>query len=315
MAITIEKISKRVEDRWLLRDVNLTAERGEMFGIAGLDKESQASLLRIIAGEENANQGRILINNEHLNQDQVVKLNKPENPTGLKSLFSSSAKENKNLFDIFNEKLHEAHNVLLIDHSLNCLSQNEKSDFLAQLRKITKQNNLIVILTADSDEVIFSCDKVGVLEKGEIIQCGNPREIYESPDSFAAAAALGRNNFIEARRLSSSKSDVPEFQTLKGEHRLFTSKPEKQRLGAINQNVTLSIRPEHISISFGASFPEDNLIKAKISEINFLGATTSIKLDAEGLELEALVLRLVGLNVGDECMVGLPPDRILILKQ
>jgi hypothetical protein len=30
--------------------------------------------------------------------------------------------------------------------------------------------------------------------------------------------------------------------------------------------------------------------------------------------LEALVLRLVGLKVGDECMVGLPPDRISVLK-
>jgi hypothetical protein len=30
--------------------------------------------------------------------------------------------------------------------------------------------------------------------------------------------------------------------------------------------------------------------------------------------LKAMVLRLVGLNVGDECMVGLPPDRILVLK-
>jgi hypothetical protein len=33
------------------------------------------------------------------------------------------------------------------------------------------------------------------------------------------------------------------------------------------------------------------------------------------LTLEAMVLRLVGLNIGDECVVGLPTDRILILKE
>jgi ABC-type Fe3+/spermidine/putrescine transport system ATPase subunit len=99
-----------------------------------------------------------------------------------------------------------------------------------------------------------------------------------------------------------------------GEHRLLTDKVDKNLLGTIHQNTTLAIRPEHISISFGASFPEDNLLKAKITSVTFNGATTSIHLDADGLKLEALVLRLVGLNVGDECMVGLPPDRILVLK-
>jgi hypothetical protein len=41
---------------------------------------------------------------------------------------------------------------------------------------------------------------------------------------------------------------------------------------------------------------------------------TLVELNADGLKLEALVLRLVGLNIGDECMVGLPPDRIMTLK-
>ena len=41
---------------------------------------------------------------------------------------------------------------------------------------------------------------------------------------------------------------------------------EKSLLGAITNNITLAIRPEHISISFGASFPEDNLLKAEITK-------------------------------------------------
>ena len=76
----------------------------------------------------------------------------------------------------------------------------------------------------------------------------------------------------------------------------------------------LGIRPEQISISFGASFPEDNLLKATLTGVQYMGATTLIQLDANGLKLEALVLRLVGLNPGDECMVGLPPERILIFS-
>jgi ABC-type Fe3+/spermidine/putrescine transport system ATPase subunit len=82
----------------------------------------------------------------------------------------------------------------------------------------------------------------------------------------------------------------------------------------LNQNINLMIRPEQISISFGASFPEDNLLKATVSAVTPMGATTRVELDCDGLRLEALVLRLVGLNIGEECMVGLPPDRIIVLR-
>ncbi|MFN2412384.1 MAG: TOBE domain-containing protein [Pyrinomonadaceae bacterium] len=36
----------------------------------------------------------------------------------------------------------------------------------------------------------------------------------------------------------------------------------------------LAIRPEHISISFGASFPADNLLRANVIEARFRGPTT-----------------------------------------
>jgi len=180
---------------------------------------------------------------------------------------------------------------------------------------VVKEKNLAVVFaTNDYNEVFSICDRVSVLHNGEIKQTGTPREVFENPNSVAVARVTGRNNLIEARRLTSNNTDHPEFQTLIGEHRLFTDRVDKDTLGAINQNITLAIRPEHISISFGASFPEDNLLKAEITGVSFLGATTLVKLNANGLELEALVLRLVGLSVGEECMVGLPPDRILVLK-
>ena len=170
-------------------------------------------------------------------------------------------------------------------------------------------------MATNNDEEIFSlCDQVAVLADGNVVQTGTPREVYEKPNCVAAARALGRCNLIVARRITFTNDYILEFQTLVGEHQLLLDKVAKSALGAITNNVSLAIRPEHISISFGASFPEDNLLKAQIVGIEYKGATTRLHLDANGLLLEALVLRLVGLKVGDECMVGLPPDRILVLK-
>jgi ABC-type sugar transport system ATPase subunit len=94
----------------------------------------------------------------------------------------------------------------------------------------------------------------------------------------------------------------------------LTGKVEKRALAPINKNVTLGIRPEYVSISFGASFPEDNILRATVTNIRFLGATTLVEFNAEGLSVTAMVLRVVGLSVGDECMLSLPPDRIQIFN-
>jgi putrescine transport system ATP-binding protein len=158
-------------------------------------------------------------------------------------------------------------------------------------------------------------DEIAVLESGSISRIGSPEEIYEAPATRHVASITGRCNIFEARRLTSSKTDIPEFQTICGAHRLFAEKADIAKLGSINRNISLAIRPENISISFGASFPEDNLLRAVVTKIQYLGETTSIEFDCSGLSLEALVFRLVGLHIGDECMLGLPPDRVRILKE
>ena len=163
------------------------------------------------------------------------------------------------------------------------------------------------------EDILLCCDRAAILASGYLQQVGTPQQLYREPENRIAARLTGRNNLIEARRLTSSNSGAPEFQTIAGEHRLFTQKAELRGLGAINKNAILAIRPEQIVLSFGASFPEDNLIKGLITGVQFFGPSTYVKLDCLGLELEAMVTRLIGLNVGDECMVGLPPDRIRVL--
>jgi len=66
--------------------------------------------------------------------------------------------------------------------------------------------------------------------------------------------------------------------------------------------------------TFGAEFSGDNSLKAVIKEVHYFGATTRVILDANGLKLEAVLLRLANLKIGDVCSVSLPPNRISVLK-
>jgi len=323
MSLTISNLSKKYDEYWVIKDVSLEINRGEILGIFGATGEGKSALIRTLAGVEDCCGGSIYFDSVEVTKTSADerKFHFPNltNESFWKSVFKNN--KNSQIADgegqvlALEDALQRAENVLLLDNQFCYMDRDTREKNCEKLRQIVKEKNLAVIFaTNDYDEVFSICDRVAVLHQGKVCQTGTPREVYEKPISSLVASITGRNNLIEAQPLSSDESSLPEFQTVTGAHRVFIDKIEQNAPPATNQKVILAIRPEHVSISFGASFPEDNLLKAEITGIIFTGATTTIKLDAGGLQLEALVLRLVGLNVGDECMVGLPPDRIQVLK-
>jgi spermidine/putrescine transport system ATP-binding protein len=323
MSLKVSNLAKRYDDNWVLRDVTFEALRGEVTGIFGATSQGKTTLIRVLAGSEENNGGVILYDSHDVTklscEDRNFQLPSLRNDSFWKSIFkthkSSELSDGDGQILALEDALEKARAVLLLDDTFCFMDRQRREIYFDKVRRAAQEKNLTVIFaTNDFEEVFATCDRVAVLSRGDIQQSGTPREVYENPVNSEVARIAGRNNLIPARRLTSSKTETPEFQTIEGEYRLFAAKTEKQSLGAINQNVFLAIRPEHISISFGASFPEDNLLKATIREIKYQGSTTLVELDANGLILKALVLRLVGLNMGDECMVGLPPDRILVLR-
>ena len=124
------------------------------------------------------------------------------------------------------------------------------------------------------------------------MQTGRPRELYEQPSEISVASFLGRNNLIKAMRLSSSKTSDGEFKTLEGGHTLHLA-VKHDDLAPLNKPVYLAIRPEHVQLKWcwRREFPVRS-----IREIVSAGATSTVRVDANGLLLEALVLRTDGLE-------------------
>ncbi len=323
MPLNVSNLSKRYDDKWILRDVTLSVERGEILGLFGATGSGKTTFINIVAGLVRSNGGTIIYNGEDVTKltcdDRKFHFPAVKNQSIWKVLFNTS--KDSELADgegqaiALENALRTAEGVLLLDNSFCDMDKHLRQSSFEKLRRVVEEKKLAAIFaTNDYDEVLLACDRVAILAGGEIKQTGIPQEVYDSPNSAAVAGITGRNNLFTARRLTSSKADLPEFHTLEGDHRLFAQKADINSLGPIDQNITLAIRPEHVSISFGASFPADNLLKATVTAVQPLGPTTLIDLNSDGLKLQALVLRLVGLNVNEECMIGLPPERIHILR-
>ena len=311
MTLKFTDISKRYGNRWALRDVSFEAEPGRVVGVYGLNGAGKTSLLRIAAGVEKVNSGTLEAPSAYF---------LPTFPeTSLFERLRGARADTAELAAIQSAKIEQAlqsdARLICLDDPFRFFDAGERRQAMEKLQTATRDaGKLILFATNSFEQILGFADELLVLVNGYLGQYGTAMEVYNTPLTAAVASVTGRCNIFEARRLTSSKNDLPEFHTINGGHRLFTGPLDRTRLGPINKNIPLAIRPEYISISFGASFPEDNLLKAVVTEVSFLGPMTLVRLDADGLELEALVLRLIGLSVGEECMVGLPPNRITVLS-
>ena len=178
---------------------------------------------------------------------------------------------------------------------------------------VTRLGLTAVYVTHDQEEAFALCDRISVMVGGKLMQTGKPRELYEQPSDIAVARFLGRNNLIRAMRLSSSNTSDGEFKTLDGGHTLHVP-VTKDDLAPLNKPVVLSIRPEHVQLSANDESAENSL-HGTVREIVFAGATSTIRIDANGLLIEALVVQPDGLKVGNECAVILRPDKLRLLRQ
>ena len=84
-------------------------------------------------------------------------------------------------------------------------------------------------------------------------------------------------------------------------------------LAPLNKPVVLAIRPEHVQLSAN-NHESENVLRGTVREIIFAGATSTVRVDANGLLLEALVVQPDALQVGQECSLILRGDKLRLLN-
>ncbi|HSB28465.1 MAG TPA: ABC transporter ATP-binding protein [Pyrinomonadaceae bacterium] len=203
--------------------------------------------------------------------------------------------------------------LLLFDEPLSNLDVALREETRSELRElVTRLGLTAVYVTHDQEEAFALCDRISVMVGGRLVQTGKPRELYDQPADIAVAQFLGRNNLIRSMRLSSSKTTEGEFKTLEGGHTLRFA-IDHDDLAPLNKPVFLTIRPEHVQLNRSVS-TATNALPARVREVVFAGATSTVRLDANGLSLEALVLQPNGIELGQECEVVLAPEHLRLLR-
>lgn len=57
-----------------------------------------------------------------------------------------------------------------------------------------------IMVTHDQEEALTMADRIVVMNKAEVMQCGTPEEVYQTPENPFVADFIGSINFISKRK-------------------------------------------------------------------------------------------------------------------
>ncbi|RPJ60001.1 MAG: ATP-binding cassette domain-containing protein [Acidobacteria bacterium] len=90
--------------------------------------------------------------------------------------------------------------ILLLDEPFGALDVKTRSQLRRSLREIVKRLQVMTILvTHDQEEAFELADRIGVIERGRLLEIGEPGELYSRPKSLFAATFVGSGTVLVGR--------------------------------------------------------------------------------------------------------------------
>ena len=163
--------------------------------------------------------------------------------------------------------------LLLLDEPLAAL--DKKLRIQTQFQLVNLQYKLgitFIIVTHDQEEAMSLSDRMAIMQEGNILQIGNPVEIYEKPNNEYIAKFIGTANIISIENNQKKKN-------------FFTSPDLNVEIEtSINKISTKClIRPEKIHImksTIDKKISSVNSCKGYVKEVAYLGSYTKYLIES-----------------------------------
>ncbi|MGW7197387.1 ABC transporter ATP-binding protein [Streptomyces chryseus] len=189
--------------------------------------------------------------------------------------------------------------VLLLDEPLSALDAQLRSGMLAELARLHRELPEVSILyvTHDQVEALTLADRIAVMDKARLQDCGTPRQLYRRPRTEFTASFVGNANLLPV--------------TVGGAGVSFAGTPLKVDTGgaASGSTATLCVRPHLVGLGDGP-----NALRGTIAEVQWRGATHRLYVDVGGRRLKADLRELRETpELGAEVTLHFAPEDAVLL--
>jgi inositol-phosphate transport system ATP-binding protein len=151
-------------------------------------------------------------------------------------------------------------NVLLLDEPLANLDAKLRLEMRSEIRRIQLETGITAVLvTHDQVEAMSMCDRIAIMNAGEIVQIATPGEMYNNPRTQFVAGFLGNPPiaFVPAAT-EGGKLAIPGTE-------IRLPPPAGVKMPREGERMTVGIRPEHLGTS------GDVPVKGRISFVETQG--------------------------------------------
>lgn len=154
----------------------------------------------------------------------------------------------------------------LFDEPLSNLDAALRSETRLEIAHLHKSlGATMVYVTHDQVEAMTLADKIVVLQRGQIMQVGSPRELFERPQNLFVAQFIG-----------SPKMNLIPCRTRDGEVYLTETTKIQPAHSLLRPAVQMGIRPEHLLLTS----PSEGILTGRIEANEYLGTDNSVFVDA-----------------------------------
>lgn len=188
--------------------------------------------------------------------------------------------------------------VFLMDEPLSNLDAKLRVQMRSEITKLHKRlNTTTIYVTHDQTEALTMATRIVVLDKGNIMQVGTPKEVYDLPENIFVA------EFIGSPAMNIFDAEIESGELIIADTKLKIPEDKNQMLidqGYDNQPVKFGIRPEDVReeaqfvIASEAAFD----VEVRVSELH--GSETMLYADLNNQEFIARVDARHNIEVGDE---------------
>jgi molybdopterin-binding protein len=202
---------------------------------------------------------------------------------------------------------------LLLDEPISALDAQARTEMRGLLRGLHRKGQTILHVTHDYEEAVSLATRVGIMEKGTVVQVGTPEEVFHHPKSEFVARFIGIRNVFKGRLESEgvSKGATARFVTGGVSFRVLSDAPAGPGM--------IIIRSEDITVSrLRTETSARNCFKGRVVDVVPARLGTEVTVDI-GVAVSALVtaesVERLALCCGEDAWVSFKASAVRFVEE
>ncbi len=173
----------------------------------------------------------------------------------------------------------KAPKLILLDEPLAALDKKLRGETQFELVRIQESLGItFIVVTHDQEEAMTLSTRIGVMDRGRIVQIGPPQELYERPASRFVADFLGSVNLFEGSLAERTEEGIVVALDAPAA-RVALAQPIEAEEGT---RLWVAIRPEKLRLERTAPAPPVNGLPGTVEEIAYLGNQSIYRVILDG---------------------------------